>query len=275
MLTRVNDATQAAEEADAGLLNDLRQAVSGEGLSLSYQPLVRSGDGEIIGFEALLRWNRDGDEVSPGRFVPIAERAQLMPQIGRWVIATAARQVAEWQRVGLLLEHSLHVNLSGQELLDPALPGFVAKALTRAGLRPEQFCFEVTEADLRAGGSEAEQAVEAMVAAGYRPVLDDFGVSSTVEILTLFPFEYAKIDHGLLAGEHRPRHWARLLRGIGGLARSLNITLIVEGVENEEEMSRVAALGFAHAQGYAFGRPESAGEVGRSLADSRWNDVRS
>lgn len=259
-----------ASGAEAELLTDLREAVAGGQLDLCYQPLVRSGDGEIIGFEALLRWSSDRwGEVSPGRFLPVAEQAHLMPQIGRWVIATGTRQLSEWHRAGLIQDRCLHVNLSLQELLDPELSAFATRATQRSGMDPEQLCFEVTERDLRAGGRQAEEAVEGMVVAGFRPVLDNFGVNSSVEILTKHPFEFAKIDHRLVAGSGRPRHWARLLRGIGGLARSLNITLIVEGVEGEEEMARVAALGFSRAQGYAFGRPDTAGNLGRTLAGNR------
>ena len=265
-----------AAGGEQALLEDMREAVSRGELNLFYQPVVRSADGEIVGFEALLRWDSPTHgSVSPLRFLPVAEGAQLMPQIGRWVIASAARQLAEWERTGLARGRGLHVNLTLQELLDPGLPGFALKTMGRAGLSPEQLCFEVTEQNLRAGDVQAEAAIEAMVASGFRPVLDDFGLNSSVEILTRYPFEFAKIDHALFYGERRPRHWARLLRGIGGLARSLSITLIVEGVEGQQDMARVAALGFAHAQGYAFGRPESAREVGRTLADaSPWNDNR-
>ncbi|HKJ36702.1 MAG TPA: EAL domain-containing protein [Solirubrobacterales bacterium] len=261
----------AISSGDQELLDQLHSAVASETLGLCYQPIARSGDGEITGFEALLRWTTGERQISPARFIPLAKQANLMPRIGRWVIATAARQVAEWHRAGLLLERHLHVNLSLPELLDPELPAFTTRALGRAGLQPDQFCFEVTERDLREGGGPAERAFEQLVAAGFHPVLDDFGVYSSVEVLTRYPFEFAKIHQSLLAEGERPRHWSRLVRGISGLARSLNITLIVEGVEDEQEMSRAAALGFGFAQGYALGRPDTPGNVGRSLADSRWS----
>lgn len=261
---------------DPELLEELRHALNESGLSLQYQPLVRSGDGEAIGFEALLRWSHpERGQISPGQFVPLAEQGGLMPRIGRWVLATAARQLAEWQRLGLAHDRSLHINFTTSELIDPGLTAAATAAVSMTGLRPEQICFEVTESSLQAGGRAAEEAVETMVAAGFRPVLDNFGPGSSIEILTRHPFAFAKIQHGLIAGDERPRNWARLLRGINGLARSLGITLIVEGVEGREEMARVAALGFAHAQGYAFGRPDTAGNVGRSLADSwSWSDAR-
>jgi diguanylate cyclase len=269
-------ATLEPEPEDVRLLAALREALADDALSLSYQPVVRSGDGRIIGFEALLRWHSvSHGQVSPGRLLPLAERAGMMPEIGRWVIATATRQLAEWQRAGLARDRSLHVNLSLSELLDPDLPTFIGAQLAATDLKPGQLCFEVTEEDLNRGGAAVERAMDAMVAAGFQPVLDDFGVHSSVEILTRYPFQFAKIAHDLVSEQSRPRHWARLLRGIGGLARSLHITLVIEGVEGEQEMARIAALGFAHAQGYAFGRPESADEFGRTLAGSRnWLDAR-
>jgi EAL domain-containing protein (putative c-di-GMP-specific phosphodiesterase class I) len=248
----------------------LREAVANEALTLSYQPLVRSGDGQVLGVEALLRWeSQEFGKVSPGVFIPIAERTGLMVQIGRWVLRTAARQVAEWQSSGLVHNLSLHVNLSLQELQDPETPNVARKAIEAARLLPEQLCFEVTEKQLNAGGEQASRTLAGLVENGNRLVLDDFGIGSSIEILTLFPFEFAKIDRALITTDQQPEHWRRLLRGIGGLARSLGITLIAEGVEGEQEMVRVAALGFAHAQGYAFGKPESAGDLSKSFEGER------
>lgn len=259
-----------SERDGVELERGLREAVANEALTLSYQPLVRSGDGQVLGVEALLRWeSQEFGKVSPGVFIPIAERAGLMVQIGRWVLRTAARQVAEWQSSGLVHNLSLHVNLSLQELQDPETPQIARNAIEAARLMPEQLCFEVTEKQLAAGGEQAARTVAGLVEHGYRLVLDDFGIGSSIEILTLFPFEFAKIDRALITTDQQPEHWRRLLRGIGGLARSLGITLIAEGVEGEQEMVRVAALGFAHAQGYAFGKPESAGELSKSFEGER------
>lgn len=259
-----------SERESVEIESSLREAVRSDGLTLSYQPLVRSGNGQILGVEALLRWESpEHGRVSPGVFVPIAERAGLMVQIGRWVLRTAARQVAEWQTAGLVQNLSLHVNLSLPELQDPETPRAAANAIEAAGLLPEQLCFEVTEKQLAGGGEQAGATIEALVENGFRLVLDDFGIGSSIEILTRYPFEFAKIDRALISTEEQPEHWRRLLRGIGGLARSLGITLIAEGVEGKEEMVRVAALGFAHAQGYAFGKPETAVELSKSLEGER------
>jgi EAL domain-containing protein (putative c-di-GMP-specific phosphodiesterase class I) len=266
---------EATQRERLGLASALRGAVEGGRLSLRYQPLVRSGDGEVLGFEALLRWSDpDRGEISPGVFVPIAQEAGIMPEIGRWVVRTASQQLADWQRSGVASGLSLHVNFSLAELVDANLPGDVAAEISRAGLMPEQFCFEVTEDDLNAGGDVAALTVERLAAHGFNPVLDDFGLRSSVEILTRHPFVFAKIDRELLVGTDPPPHWHRLLRGIGGLARALGITLIAEGIEGEEDMTRIAALGFAHAQGFAFGRPETAANFGETLAGNRgWGKV--
>lgn len=265
------DSIAAISERDnLEIENGLRAAIEAESLTLSYQPLVRSGNGQILGVEALLRWESpEFGNVSPGVFVPLAERAGLMVQIGRWVLRTAARQVAAWQASGLVHNLSLHVNLSLAELQDPETPKAAVNAVAAAGLLAEQICFEVTEKQLDAAGEVAGQTVQKLHENGFRLVLDDFGIGSSIEILTRFPFEFAKIDRALISTGEQPEHWRRLLRGIGGLARSLGITLIAEGVEGEQEMVRVAALGFAHAQGYAFGRPETAGELGKALEGER------
>ena len=259
-----------SEREGLELERGLRDAIRTDGLTLSYQPLVRSGDGQVLGVEALLRWeSEEFGRVSPGVFIPIAERAGLMVQVGRWVLRTATKQVAEWQSSGLVHNLSLHVNLSLQELQDPDTPVAARKAVDAARLLPEQLCVEVTEKQLSVAGEQAPKTMVGLAENGFRLVLDDFGVGSSIEILTLYPFEFAKIDRALITAETQPEHWRRLLRGIGGLARSLGITLIAEGVEGEEEMVRVAALGFAHAQGYAFGRPETAGELSKSFEGER------
>ena len=258
-----------AEQDRAEMESALRRAIAAEELRVYYQPLVRSGDGQILGVEALLRWDSPTGPVNPGVFVPVAERSGLMVTIGRWMVRTACKQLSLWEAGGIVQDLSLHVNVSLPELIDPDTPRAFFNALESAGLRPEQLCFEVTEKQLDQGGAPAGATVEALVAGGCQPVLDDFGIGSTIEILTRYPFQFAKIDRALLDAHEAPDHWRRLLRGIGGLARSLGITLIAEGIEGEKDKVRVAALGFAHAQGYAFGKPESAADLQRSFGGER------
>lgn len=260
----------------AKLAAALETALDEGALSLRYQPLVRTGDLEVLGFEALLRW-RDAErgEISPKVFIPIAQDTGIMPRIGRWVVRTATQQLAEWQRQGVASGLGLHINLSASELADPELPAYIAAEVARVALQPSQIRVEVNEGDLDRGGEAADAAVEELAGLGFQPALDDFGVDSSVGVLTRHPFVYAKLARDLLVDPNPPPHWHRLLRGIGGLARALGITLIAEGVEGKQDMARIAALGFAQAQGYALGRPETvSGFSGMLAGKSRpWDDA--
>lgn len=259
-----------AERDRKELAESLHEAIANGGLGLYYQPLVRSGDGEVFGIEALLRWDHPTrGKVSPGEFVPVAEEHGLMTKLGRWVMLTACAQMAEWQKKGLVYDLLLHINLSHVELADRELLHTVREALETSGLEPKQLCVEVAEIDIDEAGDIGTRNLDALARVGVRLVLDDFGVGSKIESLTRFPFEFAKVERSLIVGTGADAPNSRLLRGIGGLCRSLGITLVAEGVEEEAEMTRIAALGFSRAQGYAFGRPESAELLGKTLAGER------
>lgn len=265
----------AAAGERAQLAAALETALEEGALSLRYQPLVRTGDLEVLGFEALLRWrDTERGEISPRVFIPIAEETGIMPRIGRWVVRSATQQLAEWQRQGVASGLGLHINLSASELVDPELPAYIAAEVARVALQPSQIRVEVTESDLDTAGGAADAAVEELAALGFQPALDDFGIESSVGVLTRHPFVYAKLDRDLLVGPSPPPHWHRLLRGIGGLARALGIILIAERIEGKQDMARIAALGFAQAQGYALGRPETVSGFTGTLAGQRrsWDD---
>lgn len=251
---------------EAELAAALHRAVEDDALCLVYQPLVRSGDGRTLGVEALLRWELPGGgAIPPGTFVPVAERYGLMTKIGRWVLRTACAQLAEWQREGAAQELMVHVNLSAPELLDPDLLGCVVDTLQETGVDPERLSLEVTEDAIRAGGATAERNLNSLDDIGVRLTLDDFSTGSTIQALTKYHFDYAKISRGLIGGMDSPVHRARLIRGLLGMAKALGTTLIAEGIEQNEEIDRIAALGLVQIQGYATGRPVSGAELGRRL----------
>lgn len=253
----------------------LRRALDEDRLTVVYQPLVRSGDSKMLGVETLLRWEEPGrGSISPGVFIPVAERFGLMREIGAWVLRTACRQLASWHEAGLGRELLIHVNLSGPELLDPDLVATVWRTLSETGVNPEHLCLEVTESILRAGGPAAESALHALEDIGVRLVLDDFGTGSSIEALTRYQFDFAKVGRGLIGGLDSPMHRARLIRGLLGMAKALGTTLIAEGIERGDEIDRIAALGIVKVQGYATGRPVSAEELTRAFSGERaWGPV--
>lgn len=249
------------------LAADLRRALDEGGLTVVYQPLVRSGDGKTLGVEALLRWDSpERGAISPSVFIPVAERFGLMVRIGRWVLRTACHQLATWHNAGLGSELLIHVNLSGPELLDPDLVETVWRALSDTEISPGQLCLEVTEPILRAGGPAAETALHTLEDIGVQLCLDDFGTGSSIQALTRFQFDYAKVGRALIGGLDSPMHRGRLIRGLLGMSKALGTTLIAEGIEQGEEIDRIAALGIVKIQGYATGRPATGDELGRIFA---------
>lgn len=260
----------ATDQNSFDLANSLRHAIEHDALSLHYQPMVRAGDGKVVGLEALVRWEEPmRGPVSPRVMLPIAEQFGLSAELGRWVIRNAVEQFSAWRRSGVLSESQLHVNLSLAELSDDALIGVVTETIERYQVRPQDLCLELTEADTRAGGETGVATMRGLSDLGVRFALDNFGIGSTIDVLTIAPFHYVKISRSLICGEDRPPHFRRLIRGILGLTRALEIEMIAEGVEHAEEVSVIAALGFSKIQGYALGRPSEAGDTRNSLIGDR------
>ncbi len=195
-----------------------------------------------------------------------------MVHIGRWVMRTACAQLAAWQDKGLGRDLLVHVNLSGPELLDPDLLDTVWRTLSDTGINPSQLCLEVTEPMLRAGGPAAEAALHTLEDIGVQLALDDFGTGSSIQALTRFQFDYAKIGRSLIGGVDSPVHRGRLIRGLLGMSKALGTTLIAEGIEQGDEIDRIAALGIVKIQGYATGRPATSAEMEQLLTgDSAWS----
>lgn len=245
----------------------LHRALDNGDLTVVYQPLVRSGDGKTLGVEALLRWDVPGrGAIPPGAFIPTAERYGLMPRIGRWVMRTACAQLGTWHEVGLGKDLLVHVNLSCPELLDPDLVETVWRTLSDTGITPGQLCLEVTEPIIRAGGPAAETALHTLEDIGVQLALDDFGTGSSIQALTRFQFDYAKVGRGLIGDLDSPLHRGRLIKGLLGMSKALGTTLIAEGIEHGDEIDRIAALGIVRIQGFATGRPATGEEIGRRFA---------
>lgn len=251
----------------------LGQAFTQDELSVVFQPLVESGGGEVVGVESLLRWDRPShQDVPPALFIPIAERAGLMEGIGRWALRTACAQLATWKDEGIGRDLILHVNLSASELNDPKLLDTVLRALTETGINPVQLCLEVTESMLTEGGAQIDAVLHGLEDLGVQLCLDDFGVDSSIHLLSRFQFDFAKISRGLIGGLDSPLQRARLVRGLLGMAKALGTTLIAEGIERDDELDRIAALGILKVQGYATGHPATGEELSKVLAgDSSWD----
>jgi EAL domain-containing protein (putative c-di-GMP-specific phosphodiesterase class I) len=241
---------------------EMEQALECDEFRLHYQPVRRCEDLEVLGVEALLRWQHPTRGLlGPDEFVPIAEQTGLLVPLGRWVLRTACRQVAQWQRDLGRREGSgdplwLAVNVSPRQLGDLDLPAAVSDAQERAGLEPGSLVLELTESALLPGDAACRAALERLRATGVRLFLDDFGTGySSLTHLTQLPIQAVKIDRSFVAGLPGDRRNAAVVSALMALTEELDLQLIAEGVETAEQLDALRTMGCPAVQGYLLDLP--------------------
>jgi diguanylate cyclase (GGDEF)-like protein/PAS domain S-box-containing protein len=244
---------QARERRDIEI--ELRRALQKNEFEVVYQPVVRC-DGSVDGFEALLRWkNAKLGNVSPVKFIPVAEDTRLIGAIGAWVLQTACREAINWPT-----GTKVAVNVSAEQLADPGFVNSVISALTHSGLHHSRLELEVTESVFMREVGGAMQALEQIRGLGVKLSLDDFGTGySSLGYLRMGQFSTIKVDRSFVqsAIKGAPESIA-IIRAVVALAESLEMTTTAEGVETADEAAAIIALGCKKLQGYHFGRPMSA-----------------
>jgi predicted signal transduction protein with EAL and GGDEF domain len=233
------------------LQHDLSLAIETGELSLHYQPLAKLS-GEVLGFEALLRWQHPiRGMVPPTTFIPLAEKSGLIMSIGEWVLRKACIEAASWPkplRIG--------VNLSPMQFQHRDLPLLVHSVLLDAGLSPNRLELEVTESVLIDDFSRGVSLLRRLKALGVRIVMDDFGTGySSLSYLHSFPFDKIKIDSLFISDLEHNGQSATIVRAVIGLARGLGLPVVAEGVETEGQLAVLAHEGCDEVQGYLLGRP--------------------
>ena len=249
---------------------DLRRAVERDELRLLYQPIVSLRDGMLVGFEALVRWDRGGELVGADDIIPVAEETGLIISIGQWVLGEALRQLAEWDAAGLGdASLDMHVNLSPKQLLQPNLVEQVTSALRTSGIAAQRLHLEVTESVLIESAEAAAALLQDLKAAGVRLSLDDFGTGySSLSSLRQFPFDMLKIDRSFLIDGGQPQRTDEIVRTVSTLAGILGMDVTIEGLETHEQAQRMRELAIQYAQGFYFARPVRAEEVVALLSAS-------
>lgn len=236
------------------LQSDLRNALENDELRLHYQATVDLGTGAVEGVEALLRWVHPvlGD-VTPDRFIPVAEATGLIVPIGRWVIGEACRAGVELQDANNGEPLLMHVNLSPQQLRDPTIVSIVKEALEQSGLAPELLVLEVTEGVLLDNEVAVERLHE-LHALGVLMAIDDFGTGYTsINYLQGLPVQILKIDRSFISGDALdPSQRNAFLSAIVGLAKNLNLRSVAEGIEEESQLTRLKELGCDAGQGFLW-----------------------
>ncbi|HMN53439.1 MAG TPA: EAL domain-containing protein [Sphingopyxis sp.] len=237
----------------------LRDALARDELTLLYQPIVDVKREHVTGFEALIRWRREGGEVvSPSKFIPIAEESNLIVPIGEWIIRTACATIA---RLGP--GYRVAVNVSPRQFANEKLPATILNAVAAAGIEPGQLELEITEGVFLDESPENLDMFQKLKRTGVRLALDDFGTGySSLGYLKKAPFDKIKIDQSFVLGAaDKSSMNAAIISSIVGLATALDMETTAEGVETHDDLALVRALGCSHVQGYIYGRPMELGEV--------------
>jgi len=249
--------------------HNLRQALTGGGLRLMYQPQVDLTSGRVFGAEALLRWtDPELGEVSPARFIPVAEETGAIVPIGNWVLAEAVRQARAWHEEGLDLV--IAVNVSALQFQQADFVNHVAAVLDTHRLPPERLELELTESVLIQDAEEALHRLDALAALGIRLSIDDFGTGySSLAYLKRFPIHRLKIDRSFIADLPHDESDAAIVTAIIQLARSLDLRVISEGVETEVQRRFLLNLGCLEYQGYLFAPALAADEFRQRIVPER------
>jgi diguanylate cyclase (GGDEF)-like protein/PAS domain S-box-containing protein len=255
-----------------GLEHELRLAVQRDELRVHYQPEVDLATHRIVGVEALLRWTSPTrGEVSPAKFIPIAESCGLIFPIGEFVLREACRQTADWRRRGLLGEDFVTwVNLSATQLSVGGVSDLVKRELARAKLPPEILGLEVTEtAIVKEPSSEAARGeLRELHDLGVRIAIDDFGTGfSSLGQLRHFPVDMLKVDRSFVQGVEHSAKDAAITANLVSLAHALGVRAIAEGIESDGQRDSLREVGCDYAQGFLFARPVPAAEAERVIAD--------
>ncbi|WP_339071523.1 EAL domain-containing protein [Pseudomonas idahonensis] len=259
------DMTHRARERQH-LESGIRQALERQELSLHYQPKIHLASGQVVGAEALIRWfSPQQGWISPAQFIPVAEDSGLINRISQWVVGEATRQSRAWQQAGLA-PIRLSVNLSASDFRQPQLLQQLQRALLDSALDPTLLELEITEGVLMQNVEATLATLQAIKALGVRLAVDDFGTGySSLSYLRKFPVDVLKIDQSFIHGlSHEPKD-AALVSAIIQLGRSLNLSIIAEGVETQEQLAFLKQQGCEEGQGYYFSKALPADSFARLL----------
>ncbi|WP_265561881.1 EAL domain-containing protein [Sphingomicrobium arenosum] len=235
------------------LENDLRGALERRELDVHYQPIVRASCEDLIGFEALVRWNHPvRGPISPDLFISIAEECGLISKLGDFVLETAIATAAPWPE-----NIRIAVNLSPIQFNDPKVCEKIATQLGAHGMRAERLELEITEGVFLAEGQATDETFQRLKNIGVRLALDDFGTGySSLGYLKTAPFDKIKIDQSFVRGaSNSESRNSAIIRAIVALAESLSMDTTAEGVETHDDLNLIRELGCSQVQGYIFGKP--------------------
>jgi EAL domain-containing protein (putative c-di-GMP-specific phosphodiesterase class I) len=230
--------------------------------TLLYQPLFSLADEQLIGVEALIRWEHpERGVLSPDEFIPLAEERGLMPAIGAWVLDEACRQLALWLSAGGP-RLTMAVNVSPREFGQPEFVGQVEQVLRKHDVAPALLCLEITESALLAETGGVDHVLGALSALGVRLAMDDFGTGySTLTHLRHVAVDMLKIDRSFIERLGTSGRDRDVIGAVTAMAHALGMTIVGEGIERPGQLADLQGLGCDEGQGYLLARPQSAQDV--------------
>ena len=256
----VFDETMLADATERlSVENDLRRGIAQGQLRLYYQPIVHLDTGAIAGFEALVRWQHPARGLLPPlEFIPTAEQTGLIVPLGRYVLAEACRQAAEWTDARSSGEQlRMSVNVSAKQLVQPGWSDEVAQVLAESGLAPRQLVLEITESVLMDDADATAVRLEELRRLGVRIAIDDFGTGySSLGYLRRLPVDILKIDKSFIDGVAEGPHESALARAVVKLASTLRLEAVAEGINSRKQLLQLRRLRCPYGQGFYFSRPE-------------------
>ncbi len=258
--------------------SDLRRAIETRQLKLLYQPVVSLSSEDLVGFEALVRWRHPKlGELSPADFIPVAEESDLIVQLGSYVLAQAAADIARWQRELPRPEQPLFVsiNISSRQLIKPDLVNEIRHTLGRTVIPSSSLRLEITESLVMQNPEQAAHILDLLREVGVHIAIDDFGTGySSLAYLNRFQFDTIKIDKALVQASSDGDSGSIIIRSIVALAHELGKRIVAEGVETPEDAAFLRSIGCHSAQGFHYGEPMPDNEVSKLLKLIRKADRR-
>ena len=262
-----NELLRAAEDKRI-LEGDLRDALARGELDLFYQPIVDAKTECTTGVEALVRWNHpERGPISPALFVPIAEEANLIEQLGEWVLRKACEDAAKWPG-----KIRVAVNVSPLQFISSSLPKVVMSALASSGLAPDRLEIEITEGVFLSEGAATDTMFATLKQIGVRLALDDFGTGySSLSYLRTAPFDKIKIDQSFVRAATLPKSRNRaIIAAIVALAEALGMETTAEGIESHDQLDLVRSLRVSHVQGWIYSKAVPSEVIGERLENGEW-----
>lgn len=253
--------------------NDLRLAIERNEFELYYQPQIMTETKEIVGMEALIRWNHpEKGIISPGVFIPVAEESELITEIGKWVLQEACSQIRKWNDKGFN-KIKVSVNVSAKQFEDEKLVDFINNVIAGYNINPESLKIEITESIIIKNQEKTVNKLNQIRNMGINILLDDFGTGySSLLYLKSFPIDVIKIDQNFVKSMSQSGDDETIIKTIIVLSKELKIKTIAEGVETNNQYEILKELGCDEIQGYLFGKPSKVNDIELLLSNDFKND---